>query len=75
MRSGPSLALYDGVNREILGGDRYDAVAYGEDPYPQEGVSKGQFPEELFHERDVPRMAESVLHPAADPAVRVWGIS
>ena len=75
MRTGPSRARCYRVSREVLGGNRYDMVAFGEDSYPPEGVPKGQFSEELFHERDVPRMEENVLPPATGPAVRGCGNS
>lgn len=70
MRTGPSRAHYYRVKREVLGRNRYDTAAYGEDSYAQEGVPKGQISEELLDERDVPRMEEYVLPPAAGPAVR-----
>ena len=73
MRIGPSRAHYYRVNREVLGGNRHDTAAYGEDSSPQERVPKGQLSEKLFHERDVPGREENVLPPAADPAVRECG--
>ena len=73
MRTGPSRAHYYRVNREALGGNRYDTAAYGEDTYPHEGMPKDQFSQKLFHVRDVPRMEENVLQPATDPAARECG--
>ena len=49
-RTGPSHAHYYPVNRGVLGGKRYDTVAYGEDTDPQVGVPKGQLSGELFLE-------------------------
>ena len=46
--NGPSHAHYYGVNREVLGGKRYDTVADCADTYPQVGVPKGQLSGELF---------------------------
>ena len=73
MRTGPPRARCYRVSREVLGGNRYDTAAYGENSYPQERVPKGQLSEKLFHERDVPGMEENVLPPAIDPAVRECG--
>lgn len=75
MRTGPSRAHHYRVNRKVLGGNRYDTAAYGEDSYPQERVPKGQLSEKLFHERDVPGMEENVLPPATDPAMWECGNS
>ena len=50
LRTGPSHAHGYRVNREVLGGKRYDTVANDEDTYPLVGVPKGQLSGELFHE-------------------------
>ncbi|MDE0107944.1 MAG: hypothetical protein OXJ37_16425 [Bryobacterales bacterium] len=73
MRTGLSHARCYRVDREVLGGNLYDAAAYGEDSYPQEGALKGRFSQELFDERDMPRIEENVLPPATIPAVRECG--
>ena len=50
MRTGTSHAHYYRVDGKILGDKRFDTAAYGQDSYPQEGVSKGKLSEELIHE-------------------------
>ena len=50
LRTGTSHAHYYRVDRVVLGGNRFDTAAYGEDSYPQEGVPQGSLSGEMSHE-------------------------